>query len=160
MVRRRPEDGNATLQFLFAVVFLMTLLFSGIQIGGMMLSANRLGTDLTRATYKVDAGGLMLASDKEAFVHDQIIAIGSELSSENLSVSDVRVTASNASSAGAVGAGAGGLTEISQDTVSIEVSFDVSYAIPSIVDMPGLSGQTLSRHVEFVRVGETTIEVR
>lgn len=161
MVRQRPEDGNATLQFLFAVVCLMFVLFGGIQIGGMMLSANRLASDLTRAAYTVDAGGLMLASDKEEFVRDQIIGAGSsELSAECLSVSNVLVDTSRASKTGAVGAGEGGLTEIVSDAVMVEVSYDVSYVIPSIVDMPGLSDQTLTRHVEFVRVGEMTIEVR
>ena len=160
MVRRIDEGGNATIQFLIAAVFLLTLVFGGIQIGGMMLSANALASDLARASYQVDAGGLALAADKEAFVRDQIIAAGSTLSEDALTVAGVSVATSHAEATGGVREGAQGLTEIASDTTRIEVSFDVAYEIPSIIDMPGLSGQVLARHVEFVRIGERTIEVR
>ena len=160
MVRRMEEDGNATVQFLIAAMFMFVLVFGGIQIGGMMLSANALASDLARASYQVDAGGLALAADKDAFVRDQIIAAGSTLKESALPVTGVRISTSHSEATGGVREDSQGLTEIASDTARIEVSFDVAYEMPSIIDMPGLTGQVLARHVEFVRIGERTIEVR
>lgn len=143
------------MQFAVAFPLLLFVVVATMQVGGMMLSISRVSSDLVRACRSLDADGLALAADKDAFVKDRIVHASSTLVSENLVVEGAVCTPVEDDRRHPVRDA--GL--LAQRTQGVAVSFDVSYEIPSLIDFPGLSGQRIARRVECVRLGQQTVEV-
>lgn len=150
------ERGNETIQFTMVVSVLLLIVFGTVQIGGMMLSANRLSSDVLRACRQLNATGIERAVDKEEFVKSHILDRSGQLTANSLSIdhvvySSIQVDRSHV---------AEGKESIALRKEKTAVSFDLSYEIPSFIDLPGLSGQTLERRVECVCAGRSVVEVR
>lgn len=150
------ERGNETVQFVVAVSVLLLIVLGAVQIGGMMLTATRLSSDVQRACRQLNATGIEGAADKEEFVKSHILSRSGQLIARNLSIdhvvySSVQVDRSH------MAEGKGSIALRRERTA---VSFDLSYEIPSFIDLPGLSGQTLERRVECICTGRSVVEVR
>ena len=52
------------------------------------------------------------------------------------------------------------LTTMSRESAAGYLEFDVTYRIPSIINLPGLSGLELSKHMKRERVQLTRMEIR
>lgn len=152
---RESEQGSEVVQFALVVPLLLFLLFSIMQIGGMILSANQVSSEITRACRQLDVAGLQRAVDKEGFVKRGIMGASTQLKGEYLQVNDVRMRSENMSSSGAYeGAGA-----IEQRTATMKLSYDMSYEVPSFLAFPGLADRRFVRHVECSYVAGRAIEV-
>lgn len=149
------ERGNELVQFVIAVPVLLVVVFATIQIGGMMLSASRLSADIVRAGRHMDAGELDLASDKDEFVKNEIVRMSDQLVDDNLTVDHTSCSSINDEGIQPVQ----GEGSIMQHVRRTAVSFDVSYEMPSLVLLPGLSGREITRHVECERTVGKIVEV-
>ena len=49
---------------------------------------------------------------------------------------------------------------IEEQSTVIEASYDVSYLLPAVADLPGLAGRVLKRHVRCSFVDGRAIEIR
>lgn len=151
----RFEQGSEVVQFILAVPLLLFVLFAVVQVGGMMLSANQVGADITRACRQLDAAGLMRTTDKETFVKEGILGASTQLKGENLQVENVHAKSDTAISEVRLQSEG----SIAQRTSTTTLSYDVSYEVPSILAFPGLSGRRLARHVDCAFVDGRAIEV-
>lgn len=149
------ERGSEVIQFAVATPLLLFVLFAVVQIAGMMLTTSQVSSEITRACRQLDVAGLHQAFDKEAFVQAELLGAATQLIPSNLHVSSVQ--ARDNQDRLECGAWGGGTVE--QRTASTELSFEVRYDIPSLVDMPGLAGRSLARQVAATYVGSRVIEV-
>lgn len=149
------ERGSEVIQFAVATPLLLFVLFAVVQIAGMMLTTSQVSSEITRACRQLDVAGLHQAFDKEAFVQAELLGAATQLIPSNLHVSSVQ--ARDNQDRLECGAQGGGTVE--QRTASTELSFEVRYDIPSLLDMPGLAGQSLARQVAATYVGSRVIEV-
>ncbi|WP_080802078.1 TadE/TadG family type IV pilus assembly protein [Arabiibacter massiliensis] len=148
------EQGGEIVQFVVALPLLLLVVFSVIQLGTMTFAASRLSSEITRACRQLDVSGLERAVDKEGFVKSEILGASSQLREAALQVSDVRWRREERRSAGDTGDGA-----LEERTVSVALSYRVRYELPSFVQVPGLSGQELSREVRAAIVEGRVVEV-
>ena len=142
-------------QFALAMPILLFVLFAIVQVAGMMLSANQITSDVTRACRQLNVAGLQRATDKEAFVKEGILGASTQLKSENLHVEHVRMKSDQAVSRGQ-------LEEegvIEQRTSTTRLAYDLKYEVPSILTFPGLADREFARHVECSFVAGRDIEV-
>ena len=149
------ERGSEVVQFALVAPLLLFALFGIVQVGGMMLAASQVSSDITRACRQMDLAGLRLASDKEAFVKAGILGASTQLIPENLQVERVRLESAQTRVTRLLGEG----DSAEQRTATARLSYDVRYEVPSILDVPGLSGRTFSRHVDCSYVEGRVIEV-
>lgn len=153
------NKGNAIIQFLAAVIFLLICVFAAIQIAGMLYTMNALGSELTRASYEADATEAILATDKNLFIKDAIARESNGLDAAKIRVENTQIKTSVLTSSGTPANNSAGLSSIHATSDKITVSFDVYYVVPSVIEMTGLSNQTLFRHIEFDIINKTTIEM-
>ncbi|OUO92164.1 pilus assembly protein TadE [Gordonibacter sp. An230] len=148
------ERGSEIVQFAVTVPLLVLVVFATMQLGGMALAASQLSSEITRACRQFDAGGFERATDKEAFVEEGIVGASSQLRPESLHVERVRWERETRQEGSDSAGGA-----IEQRTSLLALSYDVRYELPSILDVPGLSGRSLERSVLGVFSEGRVIEV-
>ena len=149
----RGERGSEVVQF---VIVLLAVVFSIVQLAGMTLAASQLSSEITRACRQLDAAGFELAANKERFVEEGILGASTQLDPARLHVEHVSWTSERTKREQPVRDG-GAIEE--QSTV-IEASYDVSYLLPAVADLPGLAGRVLKRHVRCSFVDGRAIEIR
>lgn len=150
------ERGNAIIQFLAAVMFLVVFLFGSIQLCGTMFTMNSVASEITRACYQADTAGLTLAGNKNTFLKNAIATETSQLSTDRLVVTNAKATTKSVEESAPRGGELATLTSKTDQTI---IEFDVSYNVPFAIDLPGLNDQVLKRHISFVRIDERTIEL-
>lgn len=150
----RSETGSETIQFVIAAPLVLVVLFSIMQIGGMMLAASQVSSEVTRASRQLDVAGFEKAADKDSFIKGEVLGSVTQLKPDNLRIDNVRwrknQERSRASREG---------KSLEQRTTVTAVSYDVSYLIPTIAELPGLKDRTISRHVDCSLVDGRVIEV-
>lgn len=150
-----PDRGSEVVQFVLAVPLLLFMVFAIIQLGGMMLSANQLSADISRACRQLDVVGFESALNKETFIKEGILGKSTQLKESNLQVSAVQSKKDEQCLTGRLPDQ--GLVE--QRTATTTLTYDVGYAVPSFLAVPGLSDGLLSRHVTCVYVDGRAIEL-
>ena len=159
------ERGSEVVQAVVAVPLVLLVVFAVMQAGGMMLSTHRLTADLVRACRQMDAAGLLLARDKEAYLESELLGPASQLQPERLRIANVELEFyQEGGSEGSPKVEAdppsdGRSPSIGQRASIARVSFDVAYDMPSLAMLPGLPGQTISRHLVCSRVESRVVEV-
>lgn len=149
------ERGSEVVQFVVTVPLLLFVVFAVVQVGGMTLAVSQVSSELTQAGRQLDVAGLELASDKEAFVKAGVMGASTQLKGDRLRVERVRVKQGGSRFVREASDG----MSIEQRTTSIVLSYDVSYDLPSFLDVPGLADQVLRRHVEAEFVSGRAVEV-
>lgn len=149
------EHGGETVQFALTVPLFLLVLLGIIQVGGMTLVASQLSSEVTRSCRQLDVAGLQQAADKGRFVEGEILGASTQLAAENLHVSDVRVEWRQDESGSVLGEG----LSSDQSTSVARLSYALRYDVPSALDIPGLSGQSLFRHVDCTYVAGRVVEV-
>lgn len=153
-MRADVERGSEVVQFVVALPLLLLVVFAVVQLGGMTLAASQLSSEITRACRQLDVAGLERAADKEVFLKEEILGASTQLRAESLHVEHVSWRRAATRSSGEET----GLA-IEQRTTAVELSYYVRYELPSLIQLPGLSGQMLVRKVESSLVEGRTIEV-
>ena len=146
----RGERGSEVVQFVIVLPLLLAVVFS------IVLAASQLSSEITRACRQLDAAGFELAANKERFVEEGILGASTQLDPARLHVEHVSWTSERTKREQPVRDG-GAIEE--QSTV-IEASYDVSYLLPAVADLPGLAGRVLKRHVRCSFVDGRAIEIR
>lgn len=150
----RTERGSETVQFAIAAPLVLVILFSIMQVGGMMLTASQVSSEVTRASRQLDVTGFELAGDKGAFVKREVLGTVTQLSADNLQVEHVRWRRAQERTRGTQEVG-----ELEQRTTITSVSYDVRYRFPAIADLPGLTDREIARSVRCELVDGRVIEV-
>ncbi|MEA5019887.1 MAG: TadE/TadG family type IV pilus assembly protein [Gordonibacter sp.] len=159
------ERGSEVVQAAVVLPLVLLVVFAVVQVGGMMLSTHRLAADLVRVSRQMDIGGLVLAGDKEAYLKSQLLGPRSQLQSECLRVENVELKleqkgqGAQPSKAEKVLGSDSSSSSIEQRMQMVKVSFDIAYDLPSMVVIPGLSGQTIMRHLDCTSVESRVVEV-
>lgn len=149
------ERGSEIVQFVVTVPLLLLALFATMQVGGMMLAISQVSSDIATACRQIDAAGLELAADKEAFLKSELLGEATQLIPANLQVSGVVLSRAHEKSAAALAAN----EALVQRTGHLEVSFGVTYKLASLAAFPGLEGKVLKRTVTFGHVDGRVVEV-
>lgn len=154
VVGKRSEKGSETVQFVVAAPLLLVILFSVMQVGGMMLAASQVSSEVTRASRQLDVAGFEQAADKGAFVKSEVLGSVTQLKPDNLRIDNVAWRTKQERSRSPHEGGA-----LEQRTTVTAVSYDVSYLLPVIAELPGLKDRTIARHVDCMLVDGRVIEV-
>lgn len=153
---RKGERGSEIVQFVIVMPFLLFMVFAVVQVGGTMLTINQITADLTRACRQIDAAGLSLAVDKEAFVRSELLGTATQLDESRLHISQITVSAEDEVGSHET---SDAVSSIVQRTGVARISFDLAYDVPSLLAFPGLMDQRVTRHVEFSQTPDRVIEV-
>lgn len=153
-LRRKAEQGSEVVQFVVTLPLLLLVVFAVVQIGGMTLATSQLSSEITRACRQLDVAGLERAANKEAFIESEILGASSQLKAESLQVDNVIWQRKAHRSTGE-----GKTLALEQRTAAVELSYNVRYELPSLLQVPGLSESVLVRKVESSLVEGRTIEV-
>ena len=143
-------------QFVIVLPLLLAVVFSIVQLAGMTLAASQLSSEITRACRQLDAAGFELAANKERFVEEGILGASTQLDPARLHVEHVSWTSERTKREQPVRDGGA----IEEQSPVIEASYDVSYLLPAVADLPGLAGRVLKRHVRCSFVDGRAIEIR
>ncbi|CAK7023115.1 MAG: hypothetical protein PEGG_00951 [Paraeggerthella hongkongensis] len=152
----RSDRGSETVQFAVAAPLLLLVVFSTMQVGGMMLAATQLSSDIVWACRQLDVAGLRHAADKEAFVKAGILGSATQLDPENLSVDRVLSRSEEVEAAGFSASG----EPVDRRSKVTALSYEVRYDVPSILDVPGLSGRSFARQVDCRYVEGCAVEIQ
>lgn len=152
---RVSEQGSEVVQFVVALPLLLVVLFSIVQLAGMMLATSQVSSEITRACRQLDAGGFELAADKERFIKDGIAGASTQLNLERLDVEHVQWRRGRTVQEREAWDGG----RIEQQATVVTASYDVCYRLPVIANLPGFTERTLERHVECAFVDGQTIEI-
>lgn len=148
------ESGSEVVQFVFAVIALMSLLFGTLYITCYTTSASILSSELSQACLRLDTAGLAKSQDKARFVARDIAGESSQLDFDSIQIDDVRIGLSKRASEGASGG-------ISQRAKITSVSFSVHYRLPLVFSAAKAAQPQLERHVfcaiENERISEVTV---
>lgn len=149
------ELGSETVQFLVSFMCLLVLVFSTFQLGFLVLSVNEATAEIAQACRRLDVGGLALAHDKNAFVKEGILENGSRLVASNLDVSNVTFATSTSS----MKYEGEGVSDLQGRNTQTTLWCRVTYKVPVLFRLPGLSTWELSRSVECVCADRKVAEV-
>lgn len=151
---KNNESGSEAIQFIFAIVLLMLLLFGSLYIACYTASASIFSSELSQACLRLDTAGLAESRDKSRFVAREIVDESSQLDFESIQVDDVRIDLSNKSSEGIDGG-------VRQRAMISSVSFSVRYRLPLVFSVGDAMRPQLERRVfcaiENERISEVAV---
>lgn len=150
------EQGSEIVQFVVATPLFLLLVFSIIQVGGMMLCVNQVSSDITRACRQVDCNGLEQTLNKDDFIKREILGSATQLLPGNLHIDNVKAERKLFNKAYPHDFKGTSL----QRTSAMELSYELCYEVPSFLDLAGLSGKKLSRHVACSYLAGKVIELQ
>lgn len=170
----RNELGAETVQLAFTMPLLLIVIMAFVQLCMMAFSMLTLSSEVEQAAWYVDLEKLANAADDEAnsLVEEAIIACSSTVDRDSLEVSGAAFTQQDSYSHRTTTAIINNpivsdeeehryqLGELYRETSAGLVEFDVSYELPSIIKLPGLSHMRISKHVVRERAISTRTEVR
>lgn len=145
----RDESGSEVVQFVFAVMALMLLLFGAVYVTRYATSALILSSELSQACLRLDTSGLLAAADKQRYLAEEIAGESSQLALDAITINGVRVHAHEKNVASSWG--------VEQRASIVSVSFDVSYGLP--VGFGANERAMLERHVSCSIENERVSEV-
>lgn len=151
----RQEFGNETVQFVISLLCLFVMVFGTFQLGFLVFSVSEVTSEITQACRSLDVAGLELAHDKDAFVKQSILGERSRLLAANLDVSGTTYRTEKTQS-NFEGLGAESLQGRNEQTT---LRCKVSYRVPVLFQIPGVSTWELRRNVACVYVDQKVAEV-
>lgn len=147
-VRHRTRDeGSMTLEAVLALAFLLTVAAAGAVLFGAMATATMADSMIQRASWRLDAEGMLLAVDKNEYVR-AVLAEGAPAQvADTLEVSNARVDVEKEERESLLGSedSGYGIYALSEERQTAVVSYDVSY-MPDLLVFGEAPQQ--SRHVE------------
>lgn len=174
--QRRSELGAETIQLAFAVPVLLVTFMGILQLCIMAFFTLTLNSEAEQAAWSVDLESISEsdAEERNALVKQAIVESSAVIDAQRLSVENStfktsepysyeQMTPISNSDNALVDKNSGfsySLSEMYRSVAAGLVEFDVSYRLPSIINLPGLSGTTITKHVVRERVLSTKTEVR
>lgn len=150
----RDEFGSEAVQFVFAVILLLMLMFGALYVSCFTSTAAMMSSELSRACLRLDTASLAKSPDKGRFIAAEIAGESSQLNLACIEVSDVRVEMHKT-----VASWPGSGMQQRSDVAS--VSFSVSYRLPVELSIAQAQHAVLARHVscsiENERVSEVSV---
>lgn len=156
--RPRDERGSESLLSAFIIPIIVLTVFACMQASVAAYEVNALAMSVDTAVLKADFSGALASGDLKSAVRDEIASAGPGLDEAGLAVDEARVEWNTR--ADAASARGNMASSISKDTTTATLTAKVSYDVPSIVDVPGLSGMRVCRDVSVEVPVSSTIEVR
>ena len=171
----RGELGAETVQLALAMPLVFIVAMSFAQLCVMAFSVLTLSGEVEQAVWQVDVEQLSRSSGSDEanqLVRDAIIAGSSGLAHDSLVVSNASFTHQDAYSHHGATAILNNsvvddeehnryqLGELYRETAAGFVEFDVSYELPTLVNLPGLAHVQVSKHVARERALMTRTEIR
>lgn len=175
-LRKGDEFGAETVQLVFAMPVLFILIMCIVQLCIMAFFTLTLSGEAEQTAWAVDLTKMSQGSQEErdGLVKEAILNSAVSIDSQRLSVANSSFKVStpysyqNTTTIGndrniLIDEDTGfayGLSEMYRETDAGLIEFDVSYKLPSIINMPGLSNMTINRHITRERVLNTRTEIR
>ncbi len=168
------EDGAETIQLAMAIPMVFLLSVAVAQIGIMAFSVLTLDGSVQQAAWAVDLEELESAGSPQSangLVLDQIKRRSTALDFSKLSVSGAAFTSTDVYSMPATSKPIANrnvicsdeeryqLAQMVRETSAGLIEFDVSYELPTLIDIPGLSHVKVTKHVACERVVSTRTEI-
>ena len=168
------ECGAETIQLAIAFPLLFVIAVSIVQIGVMAFATLTLESECEQAAWTVDLTQLQKAESPEAanaLVANEIAKRAIALDKTSLKVTGASFTATDIYSAAATPKPIANrnvicdeenryqLAQMIRETTAGLIEFDVSYELPTLVNLPGLSHTRVSKHFARERVVSTRTEI-
>ncbi len=163
-MKLQDEKGAETVEFAIALPILLVTAIAIIQLCLAGLQIMSLDAQITKGSWDVNATALATSADKNAYVRDAI-AEGALLDKDGLTIENCVVTSYTEQSKSDVDSKVKDELNLEEgqlvhDKAVAHVEADLKYRIASIINLPGLSGVTLNRHLSHDIVDNDRIEIR
>ncbi len=168
------EDGAETIQLAMAVPMVFVAAMATVQLGLMAFCVLTLDGSSQQAAWAVDLSELESSGSPQnanALVLNQIKKSSVGLDFTKLTVSGAAFTSSDIYSMPATskpianrqvlsdGDDRYQLMQMTRETHAGLVEFDVSYELPTLIEIPGLAHVTVTKHIARERVASTRTEI-
>lgn len=173
-VKGDEELGAETIQLALAVPLLFVTAIAVIQLGVMAFATLTLESESEQAAWAVDLAQLQGAESPEAanaLVASEIEKRAVALDARHLEVSGASLTSTDIYSVAATPKPIANrnvicdeenryqLAQMLRETTAGLIEFDVSYELPTLINLPGLSHVKIFKHVARERVVSTRTEI-
>ena len=160
------EQGGETVEFAIALPILLVTAIAIIQLCLAGLQILALDAQVTKGSWDVTASELIASSDQAATVKTAILADGALLADDNLTVENCTVSTDSTEAVSGLPehcmdeTGMDDAGEFVHSKATAHVEADVSYNVASIVNIPGVTDMTITRHLSHTLVDTDRIEIR
>lgn len=170
----KDERGAETIQLAIAMPLLLIVTMSIVQVCLMAFTTLTLENESEQAAWAVDLAALQKAESPERaneLVAQQILKRAIGLDKEKLKITGAALTSTDIYSAAPSPKPIANrniicdeenryqLAQMVRETSAGLIEFDVSYELPTIISLPGLSHVKVSRHIARERVLSTRTEI-
>ena len=170
----KDESGAETVQLAMAIPMVFIAAMATVQLGIMAFCVLTLDGSAQQAAWAVDLDELIYAGSPQSaneLLSNEINRQSVCLDLEKLRISNAAFTSTDTYSKPPVSKPIANrnvicdednryqLAQMTRETYAGLVEFDISYELPTLIELPGLSHMTVSRHIARERVLTTRTEI-
>lgn len=146
----QKEQGQATVEAIYAFVFFFILFFGLIECGYLLFSVSEANAQVQKAGTMLDVHELLSAGDAKKIIAKTIVENSTAISEDNVKVSNVCIdTEDFAKSQSVTDTSVIGVTAINRSMKSVIVEYDVDFTVPLLFRLFEFDTLPMTRHVEY-----------
>lgn len=157
----RNERGAEILEAALVLPLIAIAFLAAVQVAIVAFSGFALSSQITHASWNVDARTLSMSIDPDKMLRDELLKTSIGLVPDNLEVRNTTIALDSSDSTSALRDADDplglGLSEFYHARTTATIEADVAYRIPMLLSADGV---ILERHIEHVQVISERMEVR